>query len=235
MNENATSGQPWLKWIALALLVFTIGTLFYLTREWLTFQYLAERESQLREYQSNYPVSVFVIAFLIYVVATGFSLPGATVLSLSYGWYFGFWQGLLMVSFASTTGATIAFLTSRYFIGENVQRRYANRLKKFNESFENEGAFYLFTLRLVPLFPFFVVNLLMGLTKIRISTFWVVSQVGMFPATVVIVFAGSEISIQELAEKGFAGISWKMLAGFAALGILPLLIRKILGLVRRKK
>ena len=181
------------------------------------------------------PLLVYGLAFLIYVCVTGLSLPGAAAMSLVIGWYFGFWRGLVLVSFASTTGATLAFLLSRYLLRDAVQQRFGGRLQAFNEALRREGAFYLFTLRLILGVPFFVINVVMGLTPLRVSTFWWVSQIGMLPGTCVFVFAGSEFpSLQELAEQGAGGIlKPSLFIAFLILGVFPLAIKKIVERFRR--
>ncbi len=190
-------------------------------------QTLSERELQLRETTQQHPVLAFGAAFLIYVVVTGLSLPGAAVLSLSCAWLFGFWPALVLVSFASTTGATLAFLLSRYLFRNAVAARFGSRLAAFNAALEREGAWYLFTLRLIVVAPFWVVNLVMGLTPIRTRTFWWVSQLGMLPGTVVFVWAGSSIpTLNEMAEKGVGSVfKPQLIAAFVALGVFPLVVR----------
>jgi len=148
-----------------------------------------------------------------------------------YGWYFGFFKGLILVSFASTLGATIAFLMSRYFFRDAIMNRFGDRLEKFNESLEQEGSFYLFTLRLIPAVPFFVVNAVMGLTPLKTTTFWWVSQIGMFVGTAVFVYAGSSVpNLTTLAEKGvnaaFSPTQMTQIIGaFVLLGVFPLAAR----------
>ena len=131
--------------------------------------------------------------FSLYVVVTALSLPGAAIMTLAAGALFGLVWGVVIVSFASTIGATLAFLVSRYLFRDTVQKRFAGRLKSINKGIEDEGAFYLFTLRLVPIFPFFLINILMGLTPIKTFTYYWVSQLGMFAATVVYVNAGTQL------------------------------------------
>ena len=214
------------------------GILFFVFRHQLTLEYLAQHESTLREYNQSQPVLVFLLAALIYVAATGFSLPGAaTVLSVSYAWYFGFLPALALVSFSSTAGATISFLMSRYLFRDSIERRFGDRLVSFNENLKKDGAFYLFSLRLIPAVPFFLINILMGLTPIRTSTFWWVSQIGMLPGTAVYVFFGSSFpDLKTLSEQGLAGIlKWELLVAFVLLGITPLVIKKIFGLVQERR
>lgn len=197
----------------------------------LSLKFLASKEAQLRQYREDNPVLVYGVAMTIYVLATGFSLPGASALTLAYAWYFGFVRGMVVVSFASTAGATMAFVLSRYFLRETIQSRFGDKLQSFNEALEREGAFYLFTLRLIPAVPFFVINVVMGLTPLKTSTFWWVSQVGMLPGTAVYVFTGSRFpDLKTLAEEGASGIlTWELALGFALLGVFPIAVKKITG------
>lgn len=217
----------------LALLVVVAVGGYWLLGDRLSFEYLGSQESELREYRQNHPFWAAVVAIAVYVAVAGFSLPGATVLTLAYGWYFGFWQGLLVVSFGSTGGATLAFLLTRYLLQGWVQQKFARRLQSINAVFDREGAFYLFTLRLIPAVPFFVINAVMGLTKIRAITFWWVSQLGMLPGTAAYVYAGSTVpSIKQLAEEGVGKvISWQLLLAFAILGLLPLVIKRVMAML----
>ncbi len=238
MSRSAENGQTekpsngLLKKLALlALVAFIAGGLYWQFHDFLTLDYLASRENQLRSWQSSFPIGAMVVAIAIYVVVAGLSLPGAVVLTLVCGWYFGFWQGVLVVSFGSTGGAMVAFLLSRYFLRDWIQSRMQDRLGRINEAFEREGAFYLFSLRLVPVVPFFVINAVMGLTKVQAITFWWVSQLGMLPGTAAYVYAGSTVpSLKILAEQGPGKIlSWQLVLAFAILGLLPLTIKKILA------
>jgi pyruvate/2-oxoglutarate dehydrogenase complex dihydrolipoamide dehydrogenase (E3) component/uncharacterized membrane protein YdjX (TVP38/TMEM64 family) len=164
--------------------------------------------------------------------ATGVSLPGATILSLAAGAIFGLVWATLLVSFASSLGATLAFLTARYLVRDPIRSRYGSRLQAIDAGIARDGAFYLFTLRLVPLFPFFVINLLLGLTAMRTRTFYWVSQLGMFPATLVYVNAGTQLG--QLSSP--AGIlSPQLLGAFALLGLFPLLARKLLARLRARR
>ena len=189
---------------------------------------LAAHEKQLREYRTASPFIVFAVAFAIYVVVTGLSLPGATGLTLTCGWFFGFTNAVILVSFASTLGASIAFVLSRYMFGTSLQEKFKDRLENFNQALEKDGAFYLFTLRLIPVAPFFMINVVMGLTRLPLKTFWLVSQVGMLPGTMAYVYAGSSVpDLQTLNENGLRGIiSPKLFIAFAVLGLLPLVLKK---------
>lgn len=205
---------------------------YWLLGDRLSFGYLATQEIALREYRPSYPFWAAMVAIAVYIAVAGFSLPGAAALSLACGWYFGFWPGLLVVSFGSTGGATLAFLMTRYLLRDWVQRGFSTRLEAVNAAFDREGAFYLFTLRLIPAVPFFVVNAVMGLTKIRAITFWWVSQLGMLPGTAAYVYAGSTVpSLKQLADEGVGKvISWQLLLAFAILGILPLVLKRVIGM-----
>lgn len=237
-DSSGVGGRGWLPRVLVLLFVATVfGIIYYFFRDELTLEYLVEQEVRLREFYNSYPLVVYALAFLIYVVITGLSLPGATVMTVAYGWFFGFWRTLILVSFASTLGATLAFLLSRYLFRDYVQRRFGDRLEAFNEELRRDGAFYLFTLRLIPAVPFFVINVVMGLTPIRVRTFWWVSQLGMLAGTVVFVFAGASApSGTELVEQGVASIlKWELAAAFVLLGLFPLAVRKIVTWVRSRR
>jgi len=201
----------------------------------LTLSNLATQEAELRGFQAQHPVLVYGLALLIYVAVAGLSLPGAAVLTLVYGWYFGVVRGVIVVSFGSTAGATLAFLLSRYLIGGSIQRRFGDKLESFNAALEKEGALYLFTLRLIPAVPFFVINVVMGLTKLRTPTFWWVSQLGMLPGTAVYVYAGSSVpELKTLAENGVGGIlSPQLIVAFVLLGVFPIAVKKLMERFRR--
>lgn len=196
-------GSFWIKLVVLAIVVAVVGFAYVRYGKSLSLSSLAQKEKELRAFQQEHPILVYAIAFGIYVAVTGLSLPGAAGLTLVYGWYFGLWQGVVLVSLASTSGATVAFLLSRYLFRDSIQSRFGDRLAAFNQALEREGAFYLFTLRLIPAVPFFVINVVMGLTPLRTRTFWWISQLGMFPGTCVYVYAGSVVpNLQQLADKG---------------------------------
>ena len=217
--------------LAVLLAVAAVAVAAYLRfGDALSLAAIAEQEAALREYQQDHPWLVYGAAFLVYVAVTGLSLPGAAVLTLVFGWYFDFLRAVVLVSFASTTGASLAFLLSRYVFRDAVQSRFGDRLRAFNEALARDGAVYLFTLRLIPAVPFFVINLVMGLTPLRAATFWWVSQVGMLPGTAVYVYAGSAVpDLQLLAERGLGGIvSPQVLAAFVLLGVFPLLVKTIM-------
>lgn len=226
--------RPWKKILVLVLLVAAIVVAYTQFGDSLQLSSLAEKEGQLREYQASHPVLVYGLAFVLYVAVTGLSLPGAAALTLVYGWYFELLEGVILVSFASTAGATLAFLLSRYLLRDAIQTKFGARLTSFNRALEKDGAFYLFTLRLIPAVPFFVINLVMGLTPIRVVTYWWVSQVGMLAGTIVYVYAGSNLpDLQTLSEEGASGVvSPELIAAFVVLGLFPLVVRFIMKKLR---
>jgi uncharacterized membrane protein YdjX (TVP38/TMEM64 family) len=219
----------------LALLAVLISGGYLLSRNWLSLDFLTTQEVVLRDYGKRAPLETALVAVGIYIAVTGLSLPGASILTLVYGWYFGFWQGLLIVSFGSTAGATLAFLTTRYIFQDWIQQKFAAQLQSINAAFERDGSYYLFTLRLVPIVPFFVINVVMGLTTVRVLTFWWVSQIGMLPGTAVYVYAGSTIpSLHQLADNGVSNVlTWQLLLAFTLLGIFPLAIKKAIAFANK--
>lgn len=170
--------------------------------------------------------------FILYVAVTGLSIPGAAIMSLVAGALFGVVLGTIIVSFASTIGATLAFLSARFVLRDWVQGKFGERLRAIDDGLEKDGAFYLFTLRLIPVFPFFVINLLMGLTRIKTRTFFWVSQLGMLPATVVFVNAGTQIS---RIDSTAGLLSPALIASFAALALFPWVAKGIVALVKRSR
>lgn len=238
-QTKSKSAFLWVKFSLFLVVLAAFAYFFVEHREKLTLKYLADREATILAFKEDHPVGVYAAAFAIYVVATGLSLPGALILTLVYGWYFDFLPALILISFASTTGATIAFLLSRYFFRDAIQNKFGDRLRKINEALETEGAFYLFYLRLIPAVPFFVINAVMGLTPIRVWTYWWVSQLGMLAGTCVFVYAGNVVpTLGELEQKGFWTVlreKPQILGAFIVLAVFPIVIKKIMAGVRPKK
>ena len=229
--------QRWIRIVIIVAIIAAAGAIYCKYSEELNLERLADRESILRQFLESHPVLASCAAFSVYVLVTGLSLPGALVLSLTYAWLFGFWRSLLIVSFASTTGATIAFLLSRFLFRDWVRNRFSGRLSDFEKHWDADGPFYLLTLRLVPAVPFFIVNLMMGLTPIRTRTYWWVSQIGMLPGSIVYLYAGSTVpSLSVLSKRGTAGIlSVELLIGLSLLGASPWLIRWLVRRLKRQK
>ena len=216
-----------------ALIVVAVAGHLWLN-DLLTIESVIGWEKVLRGYQQTSPRAVYVAAFSAYVALAGLSMPGAFVLTLVFGWYFGFLPSLLLVSFASTAGASLGFLFSRYVLRDLFRSRFGSRLRTFNDALARDGAFYLFTLRLVPAVPFFFVNLVMGLTPVSLRTFWWVSQVGMLPGTAVYAYAGASVpDLQQLSQRGAEGImSLQLLSAFVLLGLFPLFARLVIKRAR---
>ena len=194
--------------------------------------YVKESQASFAAIYDQRPVMVTVAFFAIYVAITALSLPGAAIMTLAAGASFGLVWGTVVVSFASTLGATLAMLAARYLLRDSIESRFSAKLADVNRGIAKEGSFYLFTLRLVPLIPFFALNLLMGLTHMKTWTFFWVSQVGMFAGTVAYVNAGTEIakidSLRSILSPGLIG-------SFVLLGLLPLAIKKVLDIAKRRK
>ncbi len=199
---------------------------------YLTLSYLKQSQERFAALYAAHRVAVISIYMGIYIMVTALSLPGAAVMTLAGGALFGLLTGTVVVSFASTIGATLACFVSRFLLRDWVQTKFGDRLGAVNEGIVREGGFYLFTLRLIPVFPFFVINLVMGLTKMPLRTFYWISQVGMLPGTIVYVNAGKELA----RIDSLAGIlSPRLLVSFALLGIFPIVVKKFMGWYRGKK
>lgn len=199
--------------------------------QYLTLEYLKASQARFLELYLENRLLVVAAYMGIYIVVTALSLPGATVMTLAGGGLFGLVVGTVVVSFASTLGATLACAVSRFLLQDWVQKKFGDRLATINSGIEKEGAFYLFSLRLVPLFPFFMINLVMGLTRMRLFTFFWVSQIGMLAGTIAYVNAGKELAkIDSLSGIMSPGV----LISFAVLGLFPITVKKLLALYKIK-
>ncbi|WP_197468711.1 TVP38/TMEM64 family protein, partial [Alcanivorax sp. HI0083] len=215
------------KGLLFAVLAALIGCYFVFDLgQYFSLGYIKEQQSAFDALYQDNPALILGGFFALYVIVTALSLPGAAIMTLAAGALFGFWIALALVSFASSAGATLAFLASRFLFHDTVQNRFGERLKKLNEGVKKEGAFYLFTLRLVPVVPFFIINLVMGLTPIKARTFYWVSQVGMLAGTAVYVNAGTQ-----LGQIGSLGglLSPQLLGAFVLLGIFPWIAKAIMA------
>jgi uncharacterized membrane protein YdjX (TVP38/TMEM64 family) len=221
------------KIIILGVLLLIVGLFFYFDLgRFLSLDYLKQSQARFQQLYEQHRFAVLGAYMLIYVIVTALSLPGAAVMTLAGGGLFGLVAGTVAVSFASTIGATCACLASRFFLRDWVQNKFGAKLKTINEGIEQEGAFYLFSLRLIPVFPFFIINLLMGLTTMPVRTYFWVSQLGMLPATIVYVNAGNELA----KIDSLGGIlSSSLIASFAVLGLFPLTVKKLMGRYRRSR
>tara|TARA_Y100001960_G_scaffold330912_1_gene426317 strand:+ start:1451 stop:2140 length:690 start_codon:yes stop_codon:yes gene_type:complete len=211
------------------ILVATILFLGVNFGQYLTLENAKAQQEALNSFIDQNFIYAAATYFFAYIAITAFSIPGAAVVTLLGAALFGFWISLLLVSFASTIGATIAFLSSRYLLREWVQSKFGSKLSAINQGVEKDGAFYLFSLRLIPVFPFFLINLLMGLTPMTIARFYLTSQIGMLPGTAVYLNAGTQLATID----SLSGIvSPTVLASFALLGLFPIIAKWIMNKVR---
>ncbi|MGZ5050247.1 MAG: FAD-dependent oxidoreductase [Methylobacter sp.] len=221
------------RWALLAVIIVSIALFFTLDlQQYLTLDALKSRQASIEAYRSDHPLLAAVIYTLIYIGVTGLSLPGATLLTLAGGAVFGLLWGTVIVSFASTIGATLSFLMARFLFRDAVKARFGDRLKTANKGLNKDEALYLFTLRLVPAFPFFVINLVMGLTSLNTMTFYWISQIGMLPGTIVYVNAGTQLgrieSLSGILSPGLIG-------SFVLLGVFPLMTKKVVDAINARK
>jgi uncharacterized membrane protein YdjX (TVP38/TMEM64 family) len=233
-NESAKKSSAKTARILLALLfVLAIAAFFYFDgRRYLSLEALKAQRESLGLWVNQHFWLAWLSFIAIYILVAAMSLPGAAVLTLAGGALFGVLWGMVAVSFASSIGATLAFMASRFLFRDAIRLKFAERLKTIEDGVAKDGAYYLLSLRLVPLVPFFVVNLLMGLTPIRTIVFYVVSQLGMLPGTLAYVFAGTQLaSIQKPSDI----VSTKLLLAFALIGILPVLLKLILNKIAAGK
>jgi uncharacterized membrane protein YdjX (TVP38/TMEM64 family) len=226
--------RNYLKRLLLVVALAISGLVFWVfeLERFLNLSFLKGSLEDFRVLYAENRFTVLLVYFAIYVAITALSVPGAAVLTLAGGALFGFFTGTILVSFASTIGATMACAAARFLLRDWVQSKLSDKIVKFNEGIKNEGAFYLFTLRLIPLFPFWMINLVMGLTMMPLRRFYWVSQLGMLAGTMVYVNAGKELSrIDSL--QGI--LSPSLLLSFTLLGIFPLAVKKMLGLYRQRR
>ena len=191
----------------------------------LSLGYFKAHQAAINAYFDAHPLRTAALFALLYIAVTSLSIPGTALLTLAAGAIFGVLAGTLLVSFSSALGATIAFLSSRFFLRAWVRRHFGAHLAAFNRGFERDGAFYLVSLGMIPIFPYFVINLVMGLTPIRVSTFYWASQAGMLLETILVVNAGTQIA---QIDSLYGLLSPTLIASLALLGIVPLVVKKIL-------
>jgi len=218
--------------LLIVIMLAIIAFFFYDIQQYASLDYIKAKQQNIFEYYKQNVFFVLLLFIFLYILVTALSLPVATFLTLLGGALFGFSPGLIVVSFASTIGATLAFLMARFLAQNYVQKYYKKQLSKINKKFKSEGAFYLFALRLVPVFPFFIINVVMGLMTIKTWTFYWVSQLGMLPGTIVYVYAGTQLAQIET----FSDITTpSMLIAFALLGLFPLIAKNFVQFMRKDK
>ncbi|MYL25829.1 MULTISPECIES: FAD-dependent oxidoreductase [Halomonadaceae] len=221
------------KKIVLGVIALLVGAFFLFDLgRFLELSVLKAQQEQLSELiEANLLLSLALL-FVVYVAVTALSLPGAAVMTLAGGALFGFGWGLLVISFASTVGATLAFLVARFLFRDTLRERYASYLKKIDDGIQRDGAFYLATLRLIPVFPFFVINIVLGLTGMKTWTFYWVSQLAMLPGTAVFVNAGTQLAqIERMGDI----VSPELLLSFVLLGVFPLIAKFVVGRIQKKR
>lgn len=233
-GDKATGRDMKIKRLLVFLVIALVVTAFFSLGldDYLSLELFKSKQAQIGAYVGANPWQTAAVYFLVYVAVTALSLPGALVMTLVGGALFGLLWGSVLISFASSIGATLAFLASRFLLRDWVRGRFGARLEPINRGMEREGALYLFGLRLVPIIPFFVINLLMGLTPIRTGTYYWVSQIGMIPATLVFVNAGTQLASLD-SPSGI--LSPGLLVSFVLLGLFPLLARRVLSLLKVRR
>jgi len=231
-KREKSKGKLAQKIVIVAVIALFIALFFALdVRQYFTLDYIKSSQASFAEYYADHKVLVIGGYMLIYIVMAALSLPGAAVMTLLGGALFGRLAGTVAVSFASTIGATLACFVARFLLRDWVQSKVGKRLKPINDGLEREGAFYLFTMRLIPAFPFWLINLAMGLTNLSLWTFYWVSQIGMLPGTFVYVNAGTELA----QIDSLSGIlNPTLIISFVILGLFPLIVKKLLALYKAK-
>lgn len=228
-----STGKIMIKKILLLLFIIALVAAFFIfdLNRYFSLTYLKESRVQFASFYAENTILTIAIYILVYIVITALSLPGAAIMTLAGGAMFGFVIGVIAVSFASTIGASLAFLASRYLLRNWVEKKLGDRLATINAGIEKEGGLYLLSLRLIPVFPFWIINLLMGLTRMKLVTFYWVSQVGMLAGTMVYVNAGKELgkidSLSGILSPG-------LIASFIILGLFPLGMKKAINIYRSR-
>ena len=221
------------RWAVLAVIAALIAAfLMFDLGRFLAPETLQQSKAAIDAYRDAHPVLASAAYFGVYVAVAALSVPGALVLTLAGGAIFGLLWGLLLASFASSIGATLAFLVSRFLLRDALQSRYGERLRAVNEGMRRDGAYYLFTLRLIPAIPFFVVNVVMGLTPLKARTFYWVSQLGMLPATAIFVNAGAELGKISAPQDILSPV---LVASLVLIGLFPLIARKVVERVNARR
>ena len=218
--------------LVIIIIAVVASYVFFDLGRFLTLSFIQSQLSEIQQFRDENFGLTALLYFTAYIAITALSIPGAVIVTLLGGAIFGVLWGTLIVSFASSIGATLAFLVSRLLLRDWVQSKFGHYLAPINRGVEKDGSFYLFSIRMVPLFPFFIVNLLMGLTPIGVGSFYIVSQVGMLVGTAVYVNAGSELA-QITSLSGL--VSPSVILSFVLLGLFPLAAKFIVGLIKRNK
>lgn len=221
------------KLALIIVFIIAVGLFFTLDiGQYLNLAYIKSKQEAINNYYVMNPVQTGLIFFISYILITGISLPGAGIMTLAGGAIFGLTWGTVLVSFGSVFGATIAFLIARYLFHDYIQKKFSKQLEPINRGIRKEGDLYLFTIRFIPIFPFFIVNTLMALTPIKTLNFALVSQIGMLIPTMIFVNAGTQLA--KIESPGDV-LSPELILSFVLLGLFPLLAKKIIVFIRRKQ
>lgn len=231
----ATQGFSRSKLIAALALICLAGC--WILPQYFNMSVLATHDEALRSWCRANTLLALLLMFVSYTAITAASIPAAALMTMIAGWIFGFWPAFIVISFASTLGATCAFLISRTLLQELMQRHYGTLAQKMAQAIEQHGATVVLMLRLAPTFPFFLVNILLALSPVRLRTFWWASQLGMLPGTAVFVAAGASLpSLKTLETQGTTGVlTWQTATAFVAIACLPVTIRQLLKKFRKQK
>ena len=232
----AASSRWWKPLLFFAAAVVLTAAAWHFRHD-LTLAAVAQNQHRLRHFHAEHPLLLPAIVFAVYVASAAVYVPLGIVLSLLSGWLFGLWAGIALVSFATAVGATLALLISRYLLRDAISRRFDQRLAQVDHALERDGAFYLLSLRLVHVVPFWLINLLFGWTTIRVTTFWWATQLGTLPATLLYVYTGTQFpNLDEMASSSLWDIlTWKRLAALLLLAVVPLVLIPLAHRLRRGK
>ena len=236
-DSSRTSNGGRRFWVFVVFLGLFLGGVFAMSK-FVTIDNLVASEERIKQFYQEQTLLTLVICFVIYTTVTGLSIPGALLMSVLFAWLLGFWPAFGVISLASTTGATLSFLLARFLFRDWYLERFSERLTSFNQELDREGPFYLFSLRLTPAVPFFVINAVMGLTKMKTWTFWWVSWLGMMPWTAIFVNAGSRLpKLKKLQEEGLSAVINKedlfpITVALVLIGLFPIAARKFVNWYR---
>jgi uncharacterized membrane protein YdjX (TVP38/TMEM64 family) len=226
------SGPVWSRWLLAGLLVLAVAAFYLLDlQRYLAWDYLRAHREEMQAWVRQHPIQAVLAYMLVYTAVTALSLPAAAALSLLGGALFDFWVGVVAANLASTLGASLAFLSTRYLFRDFVQRRLGARLEPIQRGIDRDGAYYLFTMRLLPVLPFFLINAAMGLTRMRLGTFWWVSQLGMLPLCLVYINAGRQLGTLESPRDVLSPV---VILSLVLPGVVPLLLRLGLRLWQKR-
>ena len=216
--------------IIIFFLLSIISGFFFDIGQYLSFETIKEQHEKLILLIDSNFIFYFILFFFIYIIVTAFALPFAAIKTVLAGALFGLIPGVILTSFASSIGSTLCFLMSRFVLRDFVQNKYSKYLDKINRGIKEDGVYYLFFLRLSPIFPFFIINLVFGLTKMKTMTFYIISQIGMLIGTVVFVNAGVQLSkISSMSDI----LSFNLILSFILIGLVPLIIKKLIQIIKK--